>query len=361
MAELPQSQVLLVDDDPDVGRLVQHILKANGLGPALQVTTGREALAALEGVDIVLLDQQLPDTSGLEVLDAIRARPTPPAVVLITGHGNESLAAAALRRGADDYLAKDAALTEMLPQILERVRRGRELRKALAAAEQDLVHAERLAAIGEMTVTLHHEINNPLMAAFAEVELLLLKPDTAADQRQSLQDIRIALQRIRDIVQRIGELREARRKDYLQGVKMLDLSRSNRETPNLHRGAALLHVPDEDLARIVSLLLRGAGFQVERCRDIPGLQTAAARLGVSLVLIAGGASSPGAHPLEGFVAGGERDYLLVALVGGDGAAARAAGADHVVQVPFDPGTFTGEILRRLAPALPADRPSPPAG
>ena len=132
MAESTLPRVLLVDDDPDLGRLVQHVLKAHGYEAARQVATGREALASLDSIDIVLLDQQLPDTSGLDVLDAIRTRPAPPAVVLVTGHGNESLAAAALRRGADDYLAKDAALTDLLPQILERVRRARELRKALA-------------------------------------------------------------------------------------------------------------------------------------------------------------------------------------------------------------------------------------
>jgi DNA-binding response OmpR family regulator len=125
MAKPMVPRILLVDDDPDIVRLMQHILTAHGLGPARQVTTGREALASLEGIDVVLLDHQLPDTSGLDVLDAIRARSTPPAVVLVTAHGNESLAASALRRGADDYLAKDAALAEMLPQILERVRRNR--------------------------------------------------------------------------------------------------------------------------------------------------------------------------------------------------------------------------------------------
>jgi len=345
MAESALPRVLLVDDDPDLGRLVQHVLRAHGYEPAVQVPTGREALTSLAGIDIVLLDQQLPDTSGLDVLDAIRTRPAPPAVVLVTGHGNESLVAAALRRGADDYLAKDAALTELLPQILERVRRGRELRKALAAAEQDLVRAERLAAVGEMTVTLHHEINNPLMAAFADVELLLTNLSAPPeDLRQGLEDIRQALRRIRDIVQRIGKLREVRSKDYLRGVRMLDLERKDREPSLVQRGTALVHVPDEDLTRIVSLLLRGAGFQVERCRTVEELQQSANRLGVTVVVIAGGGSSPGAHPLGGFAGGPDRDYLLVALVAGDGAAAMGAGADHVVPLPFDPGTFTAEIL-----------------
>ena len=352
MAERSLPRILLVDDDPDIARLVQHILASNGYQPALQVATGRAALASLEGIDIVLLDQQLPDTSGLDVLDAIRARPAPPAVVLVTGHGNESLVASALRRGADDYLAKDSALTELLPQILERVRRDRELRKALAEAEQDLVRAERLAAIGEMTVTLHHEINNPLMAAFADVELLLLNDPGARPEtlKQGLEDIRQALRRIRDIVQRIGKLREIRSKDYLRGVRMVDLERKDYETSMLQRGTALLHLPDEDLIRIVSLLLRGAGFQVERCPSVTELQASAARIGVTVVVIAGGASTPGAHPLEGFVAQGDREYLLVALVAGEGTAATAAGADHVVHLPFDPGTFTAEILRRLSPA-----------
>ncbi|MGH7508859.1 MAG: response regulator [Gemmatimonadales bacterium] len=358
MADCAQPRILLVDDDPDVGRLVQHILGTHGFEPAIQVTTGREALTLLEGVDVVLLDHQLPDTNGLDLLDAIRTRAAPPAVVLVTGHGNESLAAAALRRGADDYLAKDAALSELLPQILERVRRGRELRKALAEAEQDLVRAERLAAVGEMTVTLHHEINNPLMAAFADVELLLADLEVPPEQlRQGLEDIRQALRRIRDIVQRIGSLRDIRSKDYLRGVRMLDLARRDRESTAVHRGTALMHLADEDLARIVSLLLRGSGFEVERVRDVAQLQAAAGRVGVTVVLIAGGASAPGAHPLGGFVAQEDRDYLVVALVAGEGSAAKAAGADHVVHLPFDPGTFTAEILRRLAPVSPADKPS----
>jgi len=351
MAEQSYPRVLLVDDDPDMARLVLHIVQAHGFGPALHVTTGREALDTLEGIEIVLLDQQLPDTNGLDVLDAIRARPAAPAIIIITGHGNESLAAAALRHGADDYLAKDAALPELLPQILERVRRGRELGKALAAAEQELFRAERLAAVGEMTVTLHHEINNPLMAAFADIELLLHDVGVPGEQlRQGLEDVRQSLRRIRDVVQRIGQLREARSKDYLHGVRMLDLEPREAEALSIQRGVAVVHVPEEDLARIVSLLLRGSGFQVERCRSIRELQTAAGRIGVTVAVISGNTSTAGAHPLGGFVADREREYRVVALVAGDGAAALAAGADHAVTLPFDPETFTSEILRLLSPA-----------
>ena len=347
MGDAAGPRILLVDDDPDITRLVQHVLAVSGYGPAAQVGTGRDALAALSGIDIVLLDHQLPDPRGLDVLTAIRAQPQAPGVILVTAHGNESLAAAALRQGADDYLPKDTALPELLPQIIERVRRNRELRKALAAAEQDLVRAERLAAVGEMTVTLHHEINNPLMAAFADVELLLGQPEAALEQRrESLENVHQALRRIRDIVQRIGELREVRSKDYLRGVRMLDLTRGETVIRSPDRGVALVHLPDEDLVRIVSLLLRDAGFQVRRVDSIAELEAAASSIGVTLVVVSGGATTPGAHPLGGFVPARSRDYLVIALVTAGEAAALGAGADQVVHLPFDPQTFTADLLRR---------------
>ncbi len=346
MAERAQStRVLVVDDDPTMVRLAQGILRANGFGAVAAVTTGREALEALGEADVVLLDHQLPDTSGLELLDAIRARPNPPAVVMVTAHGNESLAAAALRRGADDYLAKDASLAELLPQVLERVRRTRELRKALAAAERDLVRAERLGAIGEMTVTLHHEINNPLMAAFADVQLLLDDSGSTPDaRRDTLRSIEGSLRRIRDIVRQIGALREVRTKQYVAGVDMIDLGAESDRAASVRRGIALLAVADEALARVVALLLRHAGFEVERHESPAALQEPAARPGIALAVVLGGTGAAGDHPLGGFAPPADRRYRVVALVAGEGSAARAAGADHVVQLPFDPGTFTTDII-----------------
>jgi CheY-like chemotaxis protein len=337
-------KVLLVDDDPVMTRLLRKILADNGFQSVTQAGTGRDALELLDGVDVVLLDHQLPDTTGLEVLEAIRTRPQPPAVILITAHGNESLAATALRRGADDYLAKDVSLPQLLPQVLERVRRTRELRKALVAAERDLVRAERLAAIGEMTVTLHHEINNPLMAAFAHVELLLADPAMATDARQeTLSSVRESLHRIRDIMRRVGDLREIRTKSYATGVQMVDLADMGSASP-IRRGSALVLLTDEDLARIVSLLLRHAGFEVERASDGADLGRRAAAGQARLVVAQGGTDAAGAHPLGGFVPPAGRNYRVVALVSGDGIGAAAAGADHVVQLPFDPGAFTAEVI-----------------
>ena len=73
-------RVLIVDDDHTIARLVMHVVRSLGFGPATHVTTGREGLEAMDGADIVLLDHQLPDANGLDILEAVRARLNPPAV-----------------------------------------------------------------------------------------------------------------------------------------------------------------------------------------------------------------------------------------------------------------------------------------
>jgi DNA-binding response OmpR family regulator len=334
-------RILLVDDDPTMARLVRQILLAHGFSAPAHVTTGRDALASADAADVVLLDQQLPDVTGLDLLEALRGRAQPPGIILVTAHGNESLAARALRQGADDYLAKDQAFADLLPQVLERVRRNRAVQAALAAAERELLRTERLTAIGELTVTLHHEINNPLMAASAEVELLL---STSGDQaRPGLAAIKTSLDRIRDILRRIRDLREAPSTDYLSGLRMLDLSGGS-AVRAVARGTAVLALPDETVARVAALLLRTAGFRVAHASTREELERAAGAVGVTLVLIGASGGHPGADSPGGFRPPAARHYRVVALASGAGSAAAATGVDHVMMLPFDPGTFVGEIL-----------------
>lgn len=343
MAERSDLRILIVDDDPDLARLLRGTLYRHGFVVVEHVTTGEAALEAAPRFDVILLDHQLPDVAGADLLATLRARPDPPAVVMVTAHGSESLAAAALRRGADDYLVKDAALTELLPQVLERVRRERALREALAAAQRDLVRAERLAAVGEMTVTLHHEINNPLMAASAEVELLLAADDGHSPaRREGLEATRQALGRIAEILRRSGELRRANATEYSGGVKMIDLG-PEAAAPAVpgERGVAAVFVADEKLASVVELLLHRARYQVARCGDMLELRRALGAPATRLLVYAPSAD----HPPIRVPPAGERAWRAVALVppGGDA----AARADLVVPIPFDPAAL-GQQIGRLA-------------
>jgi DNA-binding response OmpR family regulator len=338
-------RIVVVDDDPAFARVVAAVLESAGFRGTRIAGTCQEGLQAAVHADIVLLDHQLPDGTGVGLLPALRALPGQPAVILVTAHGDETLAAGALRAGAHDYLSKDATLPELLPEIVERARRNRALREALAAAERDLVHAERLAAIGQLAVTVSHNVNNPLMAAFAETTLLLADPQLGSQHRSSVTSIREALQRINDTLQRVSSLRHAETTTYPGGLEMIDLTRRKRPTP-VNTGDAVIWLGDESLARVVRSLLTHAGFSVDRVQSLAELErrTAAGPVTAVVLMSSGLASSP---PLGGFQPAAGRRYALVALVPGDGAAERAAGADLVVSLPFDPGTFTGDLLAVL--------------
>jgi hypothetical protein len=163
-------------------------------------------------------------------------------------------------------------------------------------------------------------------------------------RREGLLEIQAALRRIRDIVRRIGALREVRTKRYSSGVQMVDLDAPAEALAAPTLGRAVVLLADEDLTRVVSLLLRHAGFEVQAASDVPDLGTRAEGSGVRLVVVRGGTDAAGAHPLGGFLPAEGRRYRLVALVAGDGEPARSAGADLVVSLPFDPGGFTADLV-----------------
>ena len=134
-----QVQVLVVDDDQSMGKMMQMLLHARGYTNVKHVTNGAAALAAVSDADIVLLDHHLPDTTGMDLLPRLLERVDPPAVIVVTGNRREDVAHEALQLGAEDCLTKDHALAGLLPDLVERVRRTRQLQHALIEAERELV------------------------------------------------------------------------------------------------------------------------------------------------------------------------------------------------------------------------------
>ena len=89
---------------------------------------------------------------------------------------------------------------------------------------------------------------------------------------------------------------------------------------------------DEDLARIVSLLLKHAGFEVVRADDRQGIWSGERRRERRrLVVVQGVTDATGAHPLGGFVPPADRGYRVVALVSGGAPVSENSVADHVVE------------------------------
>ncbi|HVX87767.1 MAG TPA: response regulator [Gemmatimonadales bacterium] len=332
-------RILLVEDDPLQARLTRVALEASGFSTVTTVETAAEALACAPDHDLVLLDVQLPDGNGLDVLRKLRERSSRPAVVIVTGHGAEEIAVEALRLGADDYVAKSAGFTEILPTVVEQVRRSLALRDALESAETEAVEAERRTAVGEMTVALHHEINNPLMAALTEAALLLDDPGLAAPAREGVARIRTALERIRDAVKRAGAADGARNTEYLAGaLKMTDLSRGG-ATRGI-QGRALVVAEDRAMQRVLSVLLRRAGFEPE---PFESAEDAAFRVAQapqpSVVVLAGAVGGIAAFP-----ALPARSWALVVVSAAGEIGVPAGTADLAVTIPFDPATFGTQVV-----------------
>ncbi|MFI0164500.1 response regulator transcription factor [Streptomyces sp. NPDC017095] len=116
-------QVLVVENDTPAADELTQELRRNGY-VASSVSTGAEALQALGGVDIVLLDLDLPDLDGLEVCRRIRVAGNVP-IISMTARGAELDCVLGLQAGADDYLVKPYGLRELLARmeaVLRRVR-----------------------------------------------------------------------------------------------------------------------------------------------------------------------------------------------------------------------------------------------
>jgi putative nucleotidyltransferase with HDIG domain len=190
------------------------------------------------------------------------------------------------------------------------------------------------------------ELNNPLMAAMAEVEMALGDDALPARHREGLESARSALQRLALRLRQSAEIRRADAIDYLDGLRMIDL-KGGAEGPATFRGKAVVWHADQRVRRVLALLLRNAGFSVERVEDAGELAVAAAARGVTLVAVPAG--TDGEPPLGGFTPPPSRSYTLVALGADAEHRARAAGADLVLALPFDPATVVGEILGARSP------------
>ncbi len=151
--------LLIVEDNPMYADILQRLLPTLGTELRFQVKwvdTAEKALAELDRLphELMLLDYKLPGADGLAVLAQVRGLPAEkqPAVIMLTGMGNEAIAVEAMKAGAKDYLAKDhldvPSLLRAITSALERKRLEsqvsrytRELREKNEQMQADLLIA----------------------------------------------------------------------------------------------------------------------------------------------------------------------------------------------------------------------------
>jgi DNA-binding response OmpR family regulator len=128
-------RIAIVDDDEDVIAFVSAALNTAGHSPT-SFRTGASLLAAMrrQTFDLILLDWNLPDSVGIELLRSIReAVSQSTAIIMLTSRSDKDDVAAALHAGADDYVVKPESAAVIVARV-EAV-----LRRAMPAISRDRV------------------------------------------------------------------------------------------------------------------------------------------------------------------------------------------------------------------------------
>ena len=118
--------VLIADDEVEFASTLKTRLNLRNF-QAEAVHSGSETLAALEKSkpDVLILDLQMPDLSGLEVLAKVKQRFEEVQVIILTGHGSFEAGKEGMERGAYDYIMKPVELRLLTSKIEEAYQAGK--------------------------------------------------------------------------------------------------------------------------------------------------------------------------------------------------------------------------------------------
>ncbi|MGA9383245.1 MAG: ATP-binding protein [Phormidium sp.] len=142
MPSKQQRTILIIDDTPHDRETYRRYLQAdkNNHYIILEEELAEDALALckIRTIDGILLDFLLPDLDGLEFLKQLQTQigEKCPPVIMITGQGNEAIAAKAIKNGAEDYLIKRQITPDSLRLAMHAAIENTELRRQLRASEE---------------------------------------------------------------------------------------------------------------------------------------------------------------------------------------------------------------------------------
>ncbi|NTU82206.1 MAG: response regulator transcription factor [Chloroflexales bacterium] len=150
MAVEPGTRILVVDDDPQIGRLLRTALGACGYA-VLLASDGQGALDQIVSwkPHVILLDLGLPDIDGLEICRRVRGWSEVP-IIVISGRVAEPDKVVALDCGADDYLIKPFGIDELMARVRVALRHGARITSAepvLTFGDLSIDRARRLVTV----------------------------------------------------------------------------------------------------------------------------------------------------------------------------------------------------------------------
>jgi YesN/AraC family two-component response regulator len=198
----------------------------------------------------VITDLEMPEVTGIELLARVKQVFPLTQFIMITGYASVKSAAEAMHKGAVSYLTKPLTSTQIVAHVekalekrslsLENERLIFELTGAnealqnkvqeiehvnelLSQTQEDLVKVERLAAIGEVVVSINHSINNSISGIKAAVRFIRNSAELDAESASALDKVDAECREVEAVVARLRSLRKATPEEYVDGVKMIGL------------------------------------------------------------------------------------------------------------------------------------------
>ncbi|MBI4862809.1 MAG: response regulator [Candidatus Riflebacteria bacterium] len=209
-SDLLPGRVLLVEDDDLQAKLMAESIRTLGQGwSTIRVPTAKECLQTLENMTfaVALIDLQLPDASGLDILRQIRERGWSLATVLVTAHGSEQVAVEALRLGVSDYLKKEEGYLKTLPDVVSRTVKDfrQRLRKlsAYSRLKVELTRRTHRNLLDSYTAPIVHDIKSPLTYITVMAEVLQMGGITSVNPQEAARVILKGTKAIGQLVDRL--------------------------------------------------------------------------------------------------------------------------------------------------------------
>lgn len=219
-------RILLADDDLLMRDLLETVIAASGH----QVEVFGDGAAIWDAYDaspaqMLVLDWEMPGLDGLEVCRRVRAHAAgeDAYLLIVTARSKSTDLDDVLQAGADDYLSKPVTPSDIAARL--RIAEKRiEVAAARRRAEEELRRSRYLAGVGEVSLALQHEINNPLAALLTTTAIVKDGMVPPEEIPASLVTIEEQARRIAEVLKRLREVQSDRTVEYARGQRMVDLS-----------------------------------------------------------------------------------------------------------------------------------------